>query len=245
MAETRTGAPTWRGTAFGALAVCLASFISPTAKAADPVKHIAIYVDPFYRAGRTPEEAPQVTTGAPHAPLLASLKPDDIIAARDMVEKNPALVTPMTMMVLAIRLYDIGKRDDAAFWFYAAMDRYFTLLEVAQPGASILAISTEAMRAFVALAGPYINGYAFCDLAKQRDIRAKALAWVEAHPYEAIFSEKVPARSEDRKAALASAIAGAKDSFSKERAYLDNKDNVAKLKEDRQKNEMDAKFCWK
>ena len=141
--------------------------------------------------------------------------------------------------------FDIGKRDDAAFWFYAAMDRYFTLIEVAQPGASILAISTEAMRGFVALVGPYVNGYAFCDLAKQRDIRAKALAWVEAHPYEAIFSDKIPARSQDRKAALAAAIASAKEAFDKERAYLDNKDNVAKLKEDRQKNEMDAKFCWK
>ena len=106
MAETRTGTPTRRGTAFGALALCLASLVAPTVQAADPVKHIAIYVDPFYRAGRTPEEAPQVSTGAPHAPLLASLKPEDIVAARDLVDKNPALVTPMTMMVLAIRLYD-------------------------------------------------------------------------------------------------------------------------------------------
>ena len=30
----------------------------------------------------------------------------------------------MTMMVLAIRLYDVGLRDDAVFWFYAAKDRY-------------------------------------------------------------------------------------------------------------------------
>jgi hypothetical protein len=29
----------------------------------------------------------------------------------------------MTMMVLAIRLYDAGLRDDAVFWFYVAKDR--------------------------------------------------------------------------------------------------------------------------
>jgi hypothetical protein len=36
----------------------------------------------------------------------------------------------MTMMVLAIRLYDIGERDEAVFWFYAAKARTIVLLEV-------------------------------------------------------------------------------------------------------------------
>ena len=108
-----------------------------------------------------------------------------------------------------------------------------------------LAVAVVVGAAFAALVGPFVNGYAFCDLAKQREIRTNALAWVEAHPYEAIFSDKIPARSEDRKGALVKAIANARDNFNKERAFLDDKANVAKLKEDRQKNEVDAKFCWK
>ena len=36
----------------------------------------------------------------------------------------------MTMMVLSIRLYDVGLRDDAVFWFYVAKDRYIVLSEV-------------------------------------------------------------------------------------------------------------------
>ena len=37
----------------------------------------------------------------------------------------------MTLMVLAIRLYDVGGcRDDAVFWFYAAENRYLTLEDV-------------------------------------------------------------------------------------------------------------------
>ena len=35
-------------------------------------------------------------------------------------------LTPMTIMVLAIRLYDVGLRDDAVFWFYAAKNRFAT-----------------------------------------------------------------------------------------------------------------------
>lgn len=228
-----------------ALCLAIAGAFAGAAVAAEPVKHIGIYVNPFYRAANSPTEAPQVGTGNPHAPLLASTKKEDIVAARDMVLANPGAVTPMTMMVLAIRLYDVGLRDDSVFWFYAAMDRYVTLLDVAEPGASMLVISTEAMRAFSALAGPFINGYAFCDLPKQRDQRVKALAWVEANPYEAIFIEKLPARSPDRKAALAKAVADARSNLEKERAFLENAENLAKLKEDRQKNEMDAKFCWK
>jgi len=37
-----------------------------------------------------------------------------------MIVARPEAVTPMTMMVLAIRLYDVGLRDDAVFWFYAS-----------------------------------------------------------------------------------------------------------------------------
>jgi hypothetical protein len=46
-----------------------------------------------------------------------------------MIVAKPQVVTPMTMMVLAIRLYDVGLRDDAVFWFYASKDRFQTLTE--------------------------------------------------------------------------------------------------------------------
>ena len=40
-------------------------------------------------------------------------------------------------MVLAIRFYDVGLRDDAVFWFYAAKDRYLTLDEVVDVAAAV------------------------------------------------------------------------------------------------------------
>jgi hypothetical protein len=215
-----------------------------SAFAAEPVKHVAIYVEPFYRAARNPGEAPQVGTGRPHAEKLASVKREDILAARDMIVANPQLVSPMTMMVLAIRLYDAGLRDDAVFWFYAAKDRYITLTDVMQPNTPLLAQSGDAMKNFNTLAGPVINGYAFCDLAKQKMQRAKALAWVEANPYGVVFSDKLPARTADRNSALAQAIANARANAAREAAYLENPQNAAEFSATRKKNEMDAKFCW-
>jgi hypothetical protein len=45
------------------------------------------------------------------------------------------------------------------------------------------------VRDFATLAGPFINGYAFCDVANQQAIRAKALDWVEKNPDAAMFME--------------------------------------------------------
>ena len=80
--------------------------------AAEPVRQIGIYVQPFYEAARVPGERPRVAVGKQYNDLLSSDRREDILAARDLIVAKPALVTPMTMMVLAIRLYDVGLRDD-------------------------------------------------------------------------------------------------------------------------------------
>jgi len=135
--------------------------------AAEPVRRVGIEVQPFYQAAREPGGQPQVGVGTQYNDLLASNRREDILAARDLIAGKPGTVTPMTLMVLAIRFYDVGLRDDAVFWFYAAKDRYIVFSDVADVKASVLQQADDAMRAFATLAGPIINGYAFCDLAKQ------------------------------------------------------------------------------
>ena len=54
------------------------------------------------------------------------------------------------------------------------------------------------MRAFTTLAGPVINGYAFCDPPKQAQINDKAIDGVESHPYQAMFIARLPALPGDR-----------------------------------------------
>src|SRR6186713_3073806 len=198
---------------------------SVPAIATEPVRQIGIYVQPFYEAARSPGERPRVAVGKQYNDLLSSSRREDILAARDLIVAKPALVTPMTLMVLAIRLYDVGLRDDAVFWFYAAKDRFLTLDGVVDVGAGGLAQVEDAIRNFSTLAGPIINGYAFCDIANQQAIRAKALDWVEQNPYEAIFMERLPAKQSNRKQALAEAVASLRQSAAKESAYLQDAGN--------------------
>jgi hypothetical protein len=213
--------------------------------AAEPVRQIGIHVQPFYEAARTPTERPRVAVGSQYNDLLGSSRREDILAARDLIVAKPALVTPMSMMVLAIRLYDVGLRDDAVFWFYVAKDRYIVLSEVLNVKTPQLAQADDAVRNFATLAGPVINGYAFCDLAKQKAAHAKALEWVEANPYQVMFRPDVPALPGDRAANLKRALVNAKERAAKGSAYFDDPKTREDFYATRKRNEADVKFCWK
>ena len=228
------------------IAVIAALLLPPLgAFATEAVKHIGIYVTPFYEAARTPGGTPVVGVGKQFNDLFASSKREDILAARDLIVARPATVTPMAMMVLAIRLYDVGLRDDAVFWFYAAKDRYIVMSEVLDTKTQLLAQADDAMKSFATLAGPVINGYAFCDLAKQTEAHAKAVAWVEANPYQVMFMDRAPALPGDRAANHQRALANAKERAAKEKAYFAEAKNVAEFMASRKRTEADAKFCWK
>jgi len=213
------------------------------AQAAEPVKQIPIYVEPFY-SSRVPGEAPRVAVGQRFNALLASSRRVDILAVRDMVVADPKIVTPMTMMVLAVRLYDVGERDEAVFWFYVAKDRTVILTGVATPNARPIAQAVEAVIAFANLAGPYINGYAYCDFKNQQAIRRRALDRVAANPYQAMFLQQIPARSEDRSALAAQELRRLRDNAGKEAAYLEDTKTREEFYATRKQNEMEAKFCW-
>jgi hypothetical protein len=215
------------------------------ASAAEPARRVAIYVEPFYRSAAAPDGAPLVAVGKQYNDLLASNKREDILAARDLIVASPKVVTPMAMMVLAIRLYDVGLRDEAVFWFYAAKERYIVMSDVLDVKTQLLAQADEAVHNFSTLAGPVINGYAFCDLAKQKEAHAKAVAWVEANPYVVMFMAKAPGLPGDRAENAKRGLAAAKERAAKEAAYFADAKNAAEFAATRKRNEADAKFCWK
>lgn len=219
--------------------------LTGVAAAAEPVRRIPLTVEPYYAAARDAAGVPRVAVGKQYNEQLASSRRDDILAVRDKIAAAPKLVTPMTLMVLAVRLYDVGLRDDAVFWFYVAKDRYIVMsevLDVRHPG---LVQVEDAIKNFATLAGPIINGYAFCDLAKQKDQHAKAVAWVEANPYEVMFMAQAPALPGDRGENHKRAIANAKDRAAKESAYFDDAKTVESYYATRKRNEADIKYCWK
>ena len=226
-------------------AVAAMLFLSGNAFATESVRHVGIYVQPFYQSARTPDGRPDVAVGKQYNDLLSSNKREDILAARDLIVASPKVVTPMVMMVLAIRLYDVGLRDDAVFWFYVAKDRYIVMSDVLDTKTQLLAQADDAVRSFSTLAGPIINGYAFCDLAKQQEAHAKAVAWVESNPYEVMFMDRAPALPGDRRENHRRGIANAKERLAKERAYFADAKNREAFYATRKRNDADERFCWK
>jgi hypothetical protein len=227
-----------------AIGTCFA-LAAAAAQGADPVRHIGVYVTPYYEAAPDGSGSPRVSVGKAFDAGLASTRREDVAAVRDAIRARPELVTPMTMMVLAIRLYDVGLRDDSVFWFYAAKDRFVTVAEVLDVRSPALAQVEQAVRDFATLAGPTINGYAFCDPGRQRRARSQALEWVEANPYRALFMPQMPARPGNREFNLKAAVRKLKDGARQEAAHLDDPANAARFKAARKASSADERFCWR
>ncbi|MDD9932855.1 MAG: hypothetical protein OXT09_04590 [Myxococcales bacterium] len=209
-----------------------------------PVRHIGIYVHPYYASSARAEDAPTVHVGDRYDALLSSTRREDVVRARDLIEAEAAHVTPMSMMVLAIRLYDVGLRDEAVMWFYAAKGRYITLAEVIDVKASGLTEVSYTINAFSELVGPFINSYAFCDVDKQQQARRRATEWVIAHPYETIFLDRLVALPGDRKQNLEKAIGIIREGMIKERTLIEDPKALGELKRTRAERQVDAQFCW-
>lgn len=222
----------------------LSAILPANAGPTDPIRSIDIYVTPYYVAAEAPGETPIVRVGTRYDAHLASNNPEDIVALRDEIKAHPELVTPMTLMVLAIRFYDVGLRDDAVFWFYAAKNRYLTMDGVLDMNSPDLIGVKDAVHSFVALAGPFINGYAFCDFDKQRAATLAALEWVRLNPYEAINMVRLPALHGERSENLERAIERIEESIRRERTYLSDLVNREEMLEKRKDNHATEQFCW-
>jgi len=124
--------------------------------------HIDVYVTPYYNS-----KDPSVSVGR-FSSGLGSAKEDEFLATITKMKKDWSQLTFPELYVAAIRLYDLGYRKEAVYWFYTAQyrGRQFGILpdqskmgSIGSPGFELL----QAQNAFFQLVGPYINGYAFGD----------------------------------------------------------------------------------
>ena len=141
------------------------SFASFALKAGQPEtnpSHIDVYVTPYYNS-----KGPEVAVGR-FSSGLASAKEDDFLTTIAEMKKDWDRLTFPELYVGAIRLYDLGYRKEAVYWFYSAQYRgrqFGVLLDqtkmgsIGSPGFELL----HAQNAFYQLVGTYINGYAFGD----------------------------------------------------------------------------------
>jgi hypothetical protein len=148
-----------------AFALVAINFVSFPLKAAQPEispSHIDVYVTPYYDS-----KGPAIKVGR-FSSGLASAKEDDFLTTIAEMKKDWGRLTFPQLYVGAIRLYDLGYRKEAVYWFYSAQYRgrqFGVLLDqtkmgsIGDPGFELL----HAQNAFYQLVGTYINGYAFGD----------------------------------------------------------------------------------
>ena len=128
----------------------------------DPAR-IEVYVTPYYNS-----KGPTINVGPFSKGLGANSEPEFVATIARMKQSWDTLSFPETY-VAAIRLYDLGFRKEAIYWFYSAQYRgrlLATLVDrdkmgsIGDPGFELV----QATNAFQQLVGPYINGYAFGDV---------------------------------------------------------------------------------
>lgn len=156
--------------------------------AAAPAR-MPIYVTPYYNSdplqvnvGRYSQELTSATA-ASAGELAAKLK------------QEWATLPVETMYVLAIRLYDLGLKDESVYWFYTAQFRA-RLLSALLPADTPARIGNEgfervqAHRSFHQLAGTYINGYAFGQLEQlEKTLRQVKSESEQLPPFTTIYPQ--------------------------------------------------------
>jgi hypothetical protein len=139
-----------------AVAFVAINFASVASKAAAPEinpSHIDVYVTPYYNS-----KGPAVSVGR-FSSGLASPKLDEFLTTIVEMKKDWDRLTFPELYVAAIRLYDLGYRKEAVYWFYSAQYRgrqFGVLLDQAKMG-SIVALGSSCCMLrmlFINLWGP-------------------------------------------------------------------------------------------
>ncbi|MGB8520518.1 MAG: hypothetical protein WCD38_10205, partial [Candidatus Tumulicola sp.] len=151
----------------------------------------------------------------------------------------------LELYVGAVRLYDLGYRDEATYWFYSAQykGRQFALLADPKRLGSIGDRGFElyhAQDAFLQLVGPSINGYAFGDIdplvrtiRKVQSENHTVLDMPALYPGVAFIPKAQWQRANEKLNAglgeLASSLAGSKADIARERAQNGTQARLAHL----------------
>jgi hypothetical protein len=129
----------------------------------DNPSRIEVYVTPYYNS-----KGPAIDVG-PFSKGLATNNEAAFVATIAKMKQAWINLTFPEVYVAAIRLYDLGFRNEATYWFYSAQYRGRLLASLVDrekmgsmgdPGFELV----QAANAFQQLVGPYINGYAFGDI---------------------------------------------------------------------------------
>ncbi|RDE22359.1 hypothetical protein DV711_07045 [Motiliproteus coralliicola] len=181
------------GLMWAMLTLLLLAGCTSTATKKESADYIAAYVPPFYLA-----MGPVINVGELSQALSTQSKSALMQTIRQM-ESRQHLLRPEAMYVASIRLYEVGEKETALLWFYRAYYRsrlFVRLLDITKDSSERGSALKKAYGEFHRLVGPYLNGYAGCDL----NLWADTVHRVEAENAEApdltsIFGSDMKVRS--------------------------------------------------
>lgn len=208
-----------------------------TAKAIAQTASADFYVAPFYNS-----KGPSIKIGK-FSKELASADKQSIKITVATMKQEMATLPAITMFVAAARLFDLGYRDEAMYWFYGAQYRarlFQALLEPSKIGGmgSTAFELKSAHSAFRQTLGEYINGYAGCDQTKWLAVLSQIQAENANAPEFSKMYPSVKFIAFDGWSAKNAEISSGLTELSE---YL--KAHWAELQAARKENEQDKEFC--
>ncbi len=195
-----------------------------------------IYVTPYYESAGT-----KIKVGE-HSEKIAQADAKTILSLCESLKKQQDDLRAEVMYVLAIRLYDLGLKDEAVYWFYTAqyLARLFAAIldkdKIGSLGSEPFELR-QAYGAFNQLAGQFLNGYAFGELPKLEKTLQKVLEEGKQVPN---FDKLYPKVGFIEEAKWTEANQKVSKGLAEMKQYIEQ--NADSIREQRRKNGIEGKF---
>lgn len=120
-------------------------------------KKMRLYVTPYYNS------QPLTINVGEYSQQLKTNNPKQLLKLSEEIRKKVDEVNIETLYVLAIRLYDAGEKEEAAYWYYMAQFRKNVFIQMQDGESGGLGNAAfeipHALQSFNELSGKWINGY--------------------------------------------------------------------------------------
>lgn len=197
-------------------------------------QRMPVYVLPWYNS-----EPFDIQVGR-FSDELKSDDPQQLLETAEKIRSQIGSTPVETLYVLAIRLYDVGEKDEAVYWFYTAQFRrnLFARMILSEGGAGDPAFECgKAQTAFNTLSGKWINGYAGGAADKWLETLFRVIDEGPRGGYIGAAYPDLTFRPEPEQAAVAHGIAR---ELAELRQYImDNREEMARA---RKENGIEGKY---
>lgn len=171
---------------------------------------------------------------------LKSDDPQQLLGTAEKIRSQIGSMPVEALYVLAIRLYDVGEKDEAVYWFYTAQFRrnLFARMVLSDDGVGNPAFECEkAQTAFNKLSGKWINGYAGGAADKWLETLSRVIDEGPRGGYIGTAYPDLTFRPEPEQAAVAHGIA--RELAALRQYIMDNREEMARA---RKENGIEGKY---